>query len=55
MELIGIKKMEYKRQNLDNRDVIPIDIRTSNTQQIEFYRRELIPEVLKVFSETYEK
>ena len=55
VELIGIKKMEYKRQNLDNRDVIPIDIRTSNTQQIEFYRRELIPKVLKVFSETYEK
>lgn len=55
VELIGIKKIEYKRQNLDNRDVIPIDIRTLNTQQIDFYRRELIPEVLKVFSETYEK
>lgn len=54
VEIIGVKKIVYERK-LDNRDVIPIDIRTSNTQQIEFYRRELIPKVLKVFSETYEK
>ena len=55
VELIGIKKMEYKRQKLDNRDVVPIDMQTLNVQQIEFYRRDLIPKVLKVFSETYEK
>ena len=55
VELIGIKKRSIKEKNLINRDVIPIDIRTSNTQQIEFYKSELIPKVLKVFSETYEK
>lgn len=54
VEIIGVKKIVYKGKP-GNRDVNPIDIQTSNTQQIEFYRRELIPKVLKVFSETYEK
>jgi 2-polyprenyl-3-methyl-5-hydroxy-6-metoxy-1,4-benzoquinol methylase/uncharacterized protein YbaR (Trm112 family) len=55
LEVIGTKKREYMKHNLDNRDIIPIDIRTSDVQQIEFYRTELIPKVLKVFSETYKK
>jgi hypothetical protein len=55
LELTGVKKTDYKRQNVDNRDVVPIDVQKSNVQQIKFYREKLIPEVLKVFSETHEK
>ena len=54
IEIIGVKKIVYKGK-LGNRDVNPIDIRTSNTQQIEFYRKELIPKVLEIFSKTHEK
>ena len=54
VEMIGVKKSGYGGK-FGNRNLIPIDIRASNAQQIEFYRKELIPEVLKVFSETHEK
>lgn len=49
VEIIGIKKKNSKERTLESRDVIPIDLQTSNAQQIEFYRRELIPEVFRVF------
>lgn len=54
VEMIGVKKNMHKGK-IGNRNMIPIDIRASNAQQIEFYRKELIPEVLKVFLETHEK
>lgn len=54
VEIIGVKKIVYKGKP-GNRDVNPIDIQTSNTQQIEFYRKELIPKVLEIFSKTHEK
>ncbi|KAF5437615.1 hypothetical protein C5S35_03230 [Candidatus Methanophagaceae archaeon] len=50
IELIGIKKMEYKCGKINSRDVITIDVRVLNIQQIACYMRELIHDVFKVFS-----
>jgi hypothetical protein len=57
VESIGIKKDEYTQEKYNNRDVIPITIEklNLNAQQIAFYKKELIPLILKVFSETHEK
>lgn len=55
VELIGIKKMNLRirDKSLNRREVIPINIRTSNTQKIEFYQMELIPKVFNIFNKIY--
>jgi ubiquinone/menaquinone biosynthesis C-methylase UbiE/uncharacterized protein YbaR (Trm112 family) len=55
VELIGIKNGKYQRRKTENRDVIPLDMRNLNHRQIEFYRTHLIPEVLRVFSDTHSR
>ncbi len=55
VEIIGIKKVSLSGKTMKSRDVIPIDIRAFNTQQIEFYRTELNPKILKIFLEQYKE
>lgn len=56
VELIGVKRREYMQEEY-NREVIPIAIERLNLNagQMEFYKKELIPLILKLFSETHEK
>jgi ubiquinone/menaquinone biosynthesis C-methylase UbiE/uncharacterized protein YbaR (Trm112 family) len=51
VDILGIKKQKCKAQKRKSRDVIAIEVEALNADQIEFYRRELIPEVFKVFKE----
>ena len=56
LEIIGVKSSEKGKEG-HNRDVISIDLKRLqlNVGQVEFYRKELIPAILKVFSQTYER
>jgi ubiquinone/menaquinone biosynthesis C-methylase UbiE/uncharacterized protein YbaR (Trm112 family) len=54
IEVIGIKKENYYYEET-KREITPLSIKNQNFEQINFYRNKLIPQVFKIFSDTYKK
>jgi ubiquinone/menaquinone biosynthesis C-methylase UbiE/uncharacterized protein YbaR (Trm112 family) len=58
VELIGAKRSEHRgEKGKTNRDITPIDMQRLelNRKQVQFYSKELIPNVFKVFSQVHEE
>jgi 2-polyprenyl-3-methyl-5-hydroxy-6-metoxy-1,4-benzoquinol methylase len=58
VRLIGVKRMKYEKQRRrSNRDIMQIDIQRLqfNNQQVEFYRKDLIPTVFEIFLQAHEE
>lgn len=48
IEVIGIKKDNYNYEQ-NKREITPLSINNQNSEQINFYRNKLIPQVFKIF------